>query len=179
MLKRLLVKPCSAPFIAKLLLYTFPKLSTFTLHSVSKKLQKRLYSHLTSRLSHKRSPQIRFNTPLKLNFWLRSLSTPSLSKQPRRLPEGDSPYVFHNTNLHVQALKIRYSSFPRTLDQFTTVFVLHLYTFILHPLVAYRKSFLAFRCKRWTHLPRATQCYGCVLALGSKSRVVGSSANTK
>ena len=149
MLKRLLVKPCSAPFIAKLLLYTFPKLSTFTLHSVSKKLQKRLYSHIISRLSHKRPPQIRFNTPLKLNFWLRSLSTSSLSKQPRLLPEGDSPYVFHNTNLHVQALKVRYSSFPRTLDQFTTVFVLHLYTFILHPLVAYRKSFLAFRSQRW------------------------------
>jgi hypothetical protein len=148
MLKRLSPRPRSASFIAKLLLYVFPKLSTFTLNSVSKKLQKRLHIHLTSRIAPKRSLNKRLTSPLGFNFWLRSISNSNLTQQRRRLPEGESPYIFHNTNLHIQSLKVRYASFPRTLDQFTTIFILRLYTLILHPLVAYRKGFLAFRSQR-------------------------------
>ena len=149
MLKRLPPKPRSASFIAQLLLYVFPKLSTFTLSSVSKKLQRRLYIHLISRILRKRSLNKQLTSPLKSNFWLRFLSNSDLTQHRRRLPEGESPYIFHNTDLHIQSLKARYASFPRTLDQFTTIFVLRLYTLILHPLVAYRKGFLAFRSQRW------------------------------
>ena len=140
-LKYLLFGPCSARFIVKLLLYVFPKLSIGTVDSISKKLQKRLYTHFILRLVRK--PMRSAKSHSRLRPLLNNLNLTAEPFQP--LLAGESPHLFRNANLHIDALKARYSKFPRTLDDFTTTLILRLYTLILDPLVAYRKSFLVFR----------------------------------
>ena len=144
-LKYLLSGPCSTRFIVKLLLYVFPKLSIGTVDSISKKLQKRLYTHFILRLVRK--PMRSAKSHSRLRPLLNNLNLTAEPFQP--LLAGESPHLFRNANLHIDALKARYSKFPRTLDDFTTTLILRLYTLILDPLVAYRKSFLVFRVQHW------------------------------
>jgi hypothetical protein len=124
-------------------------LSPLTRRSVSQRLQRRLYFYLILGPARSRTPNRKNRSPRNPPFWVPALSYQNWAQFSTSLTGQRSGHLFHNTDLHINSLKARYSRFPRTLDQFTTIFVLQLFTTILNPFVASKDSFWAFRAQLW------------------------------